>query len=250
MPQPLTVRRLLAQTFRQFPKQVPGMFAAAPLAFILFVLSLPGALLLNQIGGPRERWLMLAAAVCLLSLARMALAWQRHLAEDPRRAPLRIDGAQLRVLVLIFVAILLVAVLKSVSSTLAIALYFQMPNTPSVVFLTIALLLWLALWLPVMHRMGAWSLTLPQAALVNDYGWTRSRQWLRGRVWPFAAMLLLLIGATAVATGSLTTALHTRWASAIVTAGAALVLSVVLILAFAIMCSVAYRERASGAGAA
>lgn len=243
MPQPLTARRLLAQTFRQFPKQVPGMFAAAPLAFIVFVLSLPGALLLDQIGGPRERWLLLASVVCWLSLGRMALAWQRHLAQDPRGAPLRINGAQVRVLVLILVAILLVSTLKSFSRTLAMALYFQMPNTSSVVFLTIAMLLWLALWLPVMYCMGAWSLSLPQAALTDHYGWKSSRQWLRGRVWPFSAMLLLLIGATAVATGSLTTALHTRWTSAIATAGAALILTVVLILAFAILCAVAFRER-------
>ena len=243
MPQPFTARRLLAQTLRQFTQQVPGMFAAAPLAFILFVMSLPGALLLDQIGGPRERWLLLAAVVCWLSLGRMALAWQRHLAQDLRGAPLRIDGAQVRVLVLILVAILLVSALKSFSSTLGLVVYFKMPNTPSVVFLTMMLLLWLALWLPVLHRMGAWSLCLPQAALTDHYGWKSSRQWLRGRVWPFSAILLLLIAATAVATGSLTKALHTRWTSAIATAGGALILTVVLVLAFAIMCAAAYRER-------
>ncbi len=242
MPQPLTARRLLGQTLRRFPQQVPGMFAAAPLAFVLFVLSLPAALVLDQFGGPIERWLLLAAVVCLLSLARLALAWQRHLAQAPRPS-LRPDAAYLRMVVLIAGAVLLVAGLKSLSTTLGVALYFKMPDTPSTVFLTLMLLLWLVVWLPVMHRMGAWSLSLPQVALTDRFGWQQSRQALRRRVWPFSLMLLMLIASTAVATGSLTTASRTGWANAIITAGAALILSVALILAFAMLCAAAYRDR-------
>ncbi|WP_445656630.1 hypothetical protein [Achromobacter sp. NCFB-sbj8-Ac1-l] len=243
MPQPLTGRHLLAQTLRQFTRQVPGMFTAAPLAFMLFVMSLPGALLLDQIGGPRERWLLAAAIVCLLSLARLVVAWQHYLTESPARPPLRLDGAHLRVLALLTGVAALIVGLKSFSTSLGVALYFKMAGTPSTVLLTLMLLLWLAIWLPVMHRLGAWSLSLPQAALAGRYGLGQSRRWLRGRVWPFAALLLLLTASTAIATGSLTKALRTRWFDAIATGAGALIITLVLVLAFAIQCAIAYRDR-------
>lgn len=169
MPHPPTASRLLALTARQFTAQVPAMVAAAPWACVLFALSLPGALLLNQAGAPREMWFLLAAVVNLLALARVALAWQRQLAGVPRHAP-SLDGAQARVLALVFAAIVAIAALKSISGSLTLSLYFQMPNTPGTVFLAIALLLLLILWLPVMHLLGSWSLALPQAALTDGYG--------------------------------------------------------------------------------
>ncbi|MCH4589663.1 hypothetical protein L7A49_28140, partial [Achromobacter xylosoxidans] len=75
MPHPLTARRLLALAATQFTRQVPGLLAAAPLAFVLFALSLPGALLLGQLDGRLDGWFMLAGAINLLALARLALAW-------------------------------------------------------------------------------------------------------------------------------------------------------------------------------
>ena len=92
------------------------MVAAAPWACVAFALSLPGALLLNQAGAPRQTWFLLAAMVNLLALARMALAWQRQLAGAPRQAP-SLDGAHARVLGLVFGAIVCIAALKAVSYT-------------------------------------------------------------------------------------------------------------------------------------
>ena len=208
MPHPLTARRLLALTARQFTAQGPGMVAAAPWACVAFALSLPGALLLNQAGGPRQTWFLLAAVVNLLALARVALAWQRQLAGAPRQAP-RLDGAHARVLGLVFGAIVCIAALKAVSGSLTLTLYFQMPDTPSTVFLMIALLVLLILWLPVMHLLGAWSLALPRAA----QGW-RARTGSACRL------------------------------DAIVTAAGGLLLTLALLLFLSILCATAYRERA------
>ncbi|WP_373743295.1 hypothetical protein [Achromobacter insuavis] len=243
MPHPPTASRLLALTARQFTAQVPAMVAAAPWACVLFALSLPGALLLNQAGGPRETWFLLAAVVNLLALARVALAWQRQLAGLPRQAP-SLDGAQARVLALVFAAIVAIAALKSISGSLTLSLYFQMPNTPSTVFLAIALLLLMILWLPMTHLLGSWSLALPQAALTDGYGWRRSRQALRGSVWPFAAVLLLLTGLTEVTGAALRQALLLWHSDAIITAAGGLLLTLAMLLFLSILCATAYRERA------
>lgn len=243
MPHPLTARRLLALTARQFTAQVPGMVAAAPWACVAFALSLPGALLLNQAGGPRQTWFLLAAVVNLLALPRVALAWQRQLAGVPRQAP-RLDGAHARVLGLVFGAIVCIAALKAVSGSLTLTLYFQMPDTPSTVFLMIALLVLLILWLPVMHLLGAWSLALPRAALADGYGWRQSRQALRGAVWPFSSVLLLLTGLTEVTGAALREALSVYRLDAIVTAAGGLLLTLALLLFLSILCATAYRERA------
>ncbi|CCH09111.1 hypothetical protein [Achromobacter xylosoxidans] len=248
MPHPLTARRLLALAATQFTRQVPGLFAAAPLAFVLFALSLPGALLLGQLDGRLDGWFMLAGAINLLALARLALAWQRRLARasdiKPAAALGRIDGAYVRVLALLVLACCAIAALKAVSLTLGLALYFKLPGVSSTVFLAIALLAWLALWLPVMYWLGAWSLSLPRAALTDRYGLARSRQALRGRVWPFAGLLLLLTGITEVTGVALRKSVLLRWPQAIATAGGGLVITLVLVLFFAILCGTAYRERA------
>ena len=207
MPHPLTARRLLALTARQFTAQGPGMVAAAPWACVAFALSLPGALLLNQAGGPRQTWFLLAAVVNLLALARVALAGQRQLAGAPRQAP-RLDGAHARVLGLVFGAIVCIAALKAVSGSLTLTLYFQMPDTPSTVFLMIALLVLLILWLPVMH------------------------------------VLLLLTGLTEVTGAALREALSVYRLDAIVTAAGGLLLTLALLLFLSILCATAYRERA------
>ncbi|NMU91180.1 hypothetical protein HGQ98_15650 [Achromobacter ruhlandii] len=226
MPHPPTASRLLALTARQFTAQVPAMVAAAPWACVLFALSLPGALLLNQAGGPREAWFLLAAVVNLLALAPS------------------LDGAQARVLARVFAAIVAIAALKSISGSLTLSLYFQMPNTPSTVFLAIALLLLMILWLPMTHLLGSWSLALPQAALTDGYGWRRSRQARRGAVWPFAAVLLLLTGLTEMTGAALRRTLVLWRADAIITAAGGLLLTLALLLFLSILCATAYRERA------
>ena len=226
------------------------MLAAAPWSLAVFTLTLPFALVVSPLYGPRD-WLILALAlVSLIAFARTTYAWHRVVLLDgiARSAPPRRAGSQARHFLLLGALAIGVMALARTTGDLPYVLYMLMGGGNEPLFYGVLIALLVVVWVPVLYGLAVYGPCMPRAVVTGAYGFGAARAALRYPRWPLMLGFFVLLVLAAHATNDLLPLMYDYVGVQALQGALGAVACVAMTFVLTAMIAVAYRDSGLGAG--
>lgn len=220
------------------------MLTAAPLSLAVFVLTLPIALILTWYAGSYLHPFLLLAALNMVALARVTLAWYRMTILEGAAYVWTPWGGRARVGYLILLALLVTvaAVLLQMTGDIPYAVYVFLSESGQIAFFCALFVVLVILWTPFLYLGTVCLLSLAHAAATGKFGYWRMPHATRFKRWPLMAALCLLM-ACAGMTRSMLTDYGKAWSTDNLGYGVSgMVLCILLAGVVIVMSAVTYRE--------